>query len=92
MKVDLEALERLLDTWGDVAADVEPETLRAIIAELRAGRALAEEARYLSQQRCMCEPCWTSRNRHSPRGCLFEDVVDLTSLLHKYDEATKGDE
>lgn len=27
--------------------------------------------------RCVCDECWTGRERHDPKGCTWKDIEDL---------------
>jgi len=32
--------------------------------------------------RCHCNPCWTERGRHDPKGCTWEDIADLRAAVN----------
>lgn len=37
---------------------------------------IEEAAKGLANYPCHCHVCWTSRGRHDPNGCTYEDVTD----------------
>jgi hypothetical protein len=37
----------------------------------------------LTEQKCHCDPCWTDRQMHDPRGCLWAEATDLREALEK---------
>lgn len=36
---------------------------------------------------CNCTYCWTSRGRHDPQGCTWEDIADLREAVEAYEKA-----
>ncbi len=57
------------------------ERLEAEVARLRVIVSAAED---LVSYPCHCDYCWTSRGRHAPQGCTFEDAADLRQALQEY--------
>lgn len=33
--------------------------------------------------RCVCDPCWTGRDRHDPHGCSWDDLTKLRELVDR---------
>lgn len=63
-----------------VAEHAARNALPALLAELRALRAVAEAAAREILP-CRCEPCWTERDRHDPHGCMWADLADTRDAL-----------
>lgn len=64
-----------------------PKSLLEIDQELRAAdRLVAEVALQLVKDTiCRCTPPWTSRGRHDPHGCTYEDLKELREACSVYD-------
>lgn len=72
--------------WGTDTMECDMARTEVPVAELAALRIVAEEARNLARNiRCVCDECWTSRGRHAPEGCTWEDLEDLRSAVQALD-------
>lgn len=66
------------------------EKAEAEVARLR--KVLAAARELVECYVCRCDDCWTSRGRHDPHGCTWEDAMDLREAMAEHDAlATTSD-